>query len=151
MTLFLSTYINKIDRKGRVSVPAPFRTALAKQEFQGIVVFKSPNFEALEGFGMDFMEEIASRLDHFDLFSDEQDDMASMIFGQSRQLPLDGDGRIVFPKDLAEDCGITDQIAFVGMGKKFQIWAPEKWEDRQNTARDKVTKGKMTIPKPNKE
>jgi MraZ protein len=151
MTLFLSTYINKLDRKGRVSVPAPFRTALSKQEFQGIVVFKSPNFDALEGFGMDFMEEIAGRLDHFDLFSDAQDDMASIIFGESRQLPFDGDGRIVFPKDLAEACGITDQIAFVGMGKKFQIWSPEKWQDRQVSARKKVAEGKMTLPKQNKE
>jgi len=147
MTLFLSTYINKVDRKSRVSVPAPFRSALAKQEFQGIIVFKSATHQALEGFGWDFMAEISERLDHFDLFSSEQDDMASLIFGDSKQLPFDGDGRIVLPQDLCDFCGITEQAAFVGMGKKFQIWSPESLESRLSTARKQVKDTGMTLPK----
>ena len=117
MGLFLSTYVNKIDGKGRVSVPATFRAALAANPFQGIVVFRSRSHQALEGFGMDDMTEIAQRLDHFDLFSDTQDDLASMIFAEARQLPFDGDGRIVLPEDLRGFCGMSDKAAFVGMGR----------------------------------
>ena len=138
MTLFLSTYHNKVDKKGRVSVPAPFRNTLSSQEFQGIVVFKSSKFQSLEGFGWDRMMEMSERLDQFDIFSSEQDDLASLIFGESRQLPFDGDGRIILPADLMEFCGITDQAAFVGMGKKFQIWAPDRLENRLSSARQQV-------------
>lgn len=146
MTLFLSTYTNKVDKKGRVSVPAPFRSALSAQEFQGIIVFKSSRHDALEGFGMDRMVDMSERLDEFDMFSNEQDDMASLIFGEARQLPFDGDGRIILPSDLAEFCGITDHAAFVGLGKKFQIWAPSRLEDRLQAARRDVKDKGLTLP-----
>jgi MraZ protein len=146
MALFLSTYTNRVDKKGRVSVPAPFRNALASQEFQGIVVFKSSNYQALEGFGWDRMTEMSDRLDQFDMFSNEQDDLASLIFGESRQLPFDGDGRILLPQELIEFCGISDHAAFVGMGKKFQIWAPELLEDRLTAARQQVQDKGLTLP-----
>lgn len=146
MTLFLSTHINKVDKKGRVSVPATFRGALANQSFQGIVVFPSSKHDALEGFSMSTMEELSSRLDNFDIFSDEQDDLAATIFGNATSLNFDENGRIVLPKDLAEQVGITDKAAFVGMGKKFQIWSPEKLEERKAAARSNVAGKKMTIP-----
>lgn len=146
MALFLSTYLNKIDKKGRVSVPAPFRNALASQEFQGIVVFKSSKHQALEGFGWDRMTEMSDRLDQFNMFSNEQDDLASLIFGESRQLPFDGDGRILLPKDLIEFCGIDEYASFVGMGKKFQIWAPDLLENRLNAARKEVQDKGLTLP-----
>ncbi len=146
MALFLSTYTNKVDKKGRVSVPAPFRSALSSQEFQGIIVFKSSKYDALEGFGMDRMMDMSERLDTFDMFSNEQDDLASLIFGEARQLPFDGDGRIILPSDLAEFCGITDQAAFVGLGKKFQVWAPSLLEDRLQSARRDVKDKGLTLP-----
>jgi MraZ protein len=78
MALFLSTYTNKVDAKGRVSVPAGFRTALQGQEFQGVVLLPSNKFQALEGFSMGMMHELSARIDKFDLFSDAQDDLAAV-------------------------------------------------------------------------
>ena len=83
MALFLSTFTNKIDKKGRVSVPASFRAALGEQIGQGVVVFASHQHECLEGFDWAKMDEIGDRMDHYDLFSDEQDDLSTTIFGQS--------------------------------------------------------------------
>ena len=60
VALFLSTFVNKIDRKGRVSVPAPFRAALAGQSFHGLVAFRSYKLPAVEAFGFDRMEQILS-------------------------------------------------------------------------------------------
>ncbi len=146
MALFLSTYINKLDSKGRVSVPATFRSSLASSSFQGIVAFKSKSHIALECFGMDDMIEISKRLDHFDLFSEAQDDLATVIFAESKQLPFDGDGRIVLPEELRSFCNMTDKVAFVGMGQKFQIWEPEALEKRLANARDNVREQNLTIP-----
>lgn len=147
MALFLSTYINKIDKKGRVSVPSSFRAALSDQSFQGVVLFKSQSHQALEGFPMSFMQEISTRLDHFDLFSEEQDTLATTIFAESIQLPLDGDGRIILPKLLIDHAELDEQAAFVGMGHKFQIWKPEAIEQRKVMAAKEMKDRKLTIPK----
>ena len=147
MALFLSTHHNRIDKKGRVSVPASFRGELAAEAFQGVVLFQSNTHECLEGFAYSYMQEIGSRLDQFDMFSAEQDDLATSIFGTAVQLSLDGDGRIVLPKDLIEFGGFNDQATFVGLGPKFQIWASSKFEARREQARQNVQSQKLTMPK----
>ena len=147
MALFLSTYTNKVDKKGRISVPATFRNAIADQSFQGIVVFRSNKYEALEGFSMDQMQELSARLDEFDSFSQEQDDLATTIFAEATPLPLDGDGRVVLPKELADYAGITENACFVGLGPKFQIWEPAKLKARRSEARGNVQSQNLTVPK----
>ncbi len=146
MALFLSTFTNKIDKKGRVSVPAPFRTALGEQIKDGIVVFASHQHPCLEGFDWAKMDEIGDRMDHYDLFSDEQDDLATTIFGQSVQLFLDGDGRACLPERLIKAASLEEQATFVGLGRKFQIWNPDLFEQRQARALGAVQDKKLTIP-----
>lgn len=146
MALFLSTTYNRIDRKGRVSVPASFRAALAGQAFQGVVLLRSPQHQALEGFSHSVMETIGGRLDNFDMFSAEQDDLAMAVFGEAMALPFDGEGRVVIPAHLLEYAGIEGEAAFVGMGRKFQIWSPTILKARQDAARANIKKQGLTIP-----
>ena len=151
MTLFLSTYANKVDRKGRVSVPAPFRTALLgqslAQSFPGIVLFRSSTHACLEGFSYATMEELSARLDHYDLFSSAQDDLATTIFAEAVQLPFDPEGRIVIPEHLLKHAGIDDQAMFVGLGRKFQIWNVVSYEKRRDEARQQVKDKGLTLPR----
>lgn len=147
LALFLSTHENKIDKKGRVSVPASFRAELSEESFQGVVLFRSNVHSCLEGFAWSYMQEIGQRLDHFDLFSAEQDDLATSIFGTAVQLPLDGDGRIILPKDLIDFATLDGKASFVGMGAKFQIWNPLSFEKRREVARQSVQSKALTIPK----
>lgn len=143
MSLFLSTTISNIDKKGRVSIPSGFRASLTQNS---VVLFSSPLHGCLEGFDASFMDEMSDRLDHFELFSEEQDDLAMSIFGNSMSLTLDENGRVVLPKALAEFANISDKAAFVGMGRKFQIWAPDALEERQAQARKNVQSKKLSIP-----
>ncbi len=147
MALFLSTHLNKVDKKCRVSVPAQFRAALTGQAFQGVVLFRSNAHGALEGFPWSYMEELSERLDKFDLFSEAQDDLATAVFGEAVQLPFDTDGRIILPESLIKHAGITDSAAFVGLGAKFQIWEPAALEKRRAEARQQVKDKGLTIPK----
>jgi MraZ protein len=147
MALFLSSHQNRIDKKGRVSVPASFRAELAQEPFQGVVLFKSSAHPCLEGFPWSYMKEISERLDNFNLFSEEQDDLATAIFGSAVQLPLDGDGRIILPADLITFGGLEEKASFVGMGTKFQIWNPELFDKRQAEARKAVQQNGLSIPK----
>lgn len=147
MALFLSNVTNKLDKKGRVSVPSSFRAAIKDEEFQGVVLFRSNNHECLEGFAWSTMADINSRLDSFDMFSDAQDDLATAIFADAIQLPFDGDGRIILGVDLIDFAGLVDHAVFVGLGSKFQIWNPVDFAKRQEVARKKVQSKKITLPK----
>jgi MraZ protein len=122
--VFIGTFENKVDRKGRVSVPATFRQMLASQSYNGIVAFRSYRADAIEACGMDFIEKLNEQISGYDFFSETQDDLATMIFAEALQLPFDGEGRIILPASQMEHAGITDRAAFVGKGRQFQIWQP---------------------------
>ena len=145
MALFLSTHINKVDRKGRVSVPAAFRLALAELSFSGIVVFPAIHSRALEGSGIDRLEELSARVDALPEFSEERDALAS-IFADAQPLPFDSEGRIMLPPELCEHAGIVLEggAAFVGQGRTFQIWEPRRFEEHQAGRRAKA-RG-LTLP-----
>jgi MraZ protein len=149
MALFLSTHINKVDKKGRVSVPAQFRAELAAESFQGVVLFRSHAHPALEGFAWSYMQEISRRLENFDMFSAAQDDLAMTVFGDSVQLGFDGEGRIVLPADLMGFMGIGERAAFVGLGNKFQLWDADILEKRREEARRNVREKGLTLPRGN--
>jgi len=146
MALFLDTFINRIDRKGRVSVPATFRASLANQSFQGIVAFASFKLPALQCAGLDWMEELNANLGAVDLFSDSHDDMTATIFAGAKQLPFDGEGRIMLPATLAQHAGIADTAAFVGRGRSFEIWQPEAFELYRISARQRALDTRRTLP-----
>ncbi len=145
MALFLSTFVNKIDKKGRVSVPATFRAALSGESFQGIIAYRSYKHNAIEGCSMERMQRLCASVDDLDFFSDAQDDLASTIFADSLQLPLDGDGRVILPQSLLDHAGITEFAAFVGRGSTFQIWMPEAFQEFQDLARTRVKDQQTTI------
>lgn len=147
MAVFLSTHVNKLDRKGRVSVPAQFRAAVADQPFQGIVLVPSPQHPALDGFAMDEMERLSNDLNlGFDMYSDEQAFLAHTILGGAVQLPFDGEGRIVLPADLAAHAGLTEQAAFIGLGRKFQIWEPAALTAFRDEAARQVRERRLGVP-----
>ncbi|HEY1096461.1 MAG TPA: division/cell wall cluster transcriptional repressor MraZ [Alphaproteobacteria bacterium] len=144
----MSTHTNKVDAKGRVSVPAQFRTALQNisSEQNGFVVFPSSTHQALEGFSWGMMDELSRRLDQFPIFSSPQDDLAAAIFSNATPMNYDETGRILLPKDLLAHAKISDTALFVGLGNKFQIWQPELFADRQREAISHVQKQGLNLP-----
>ena len=146
MALFLSTFVNKVDKKGRVSVPAPFRAALSGESYQGFVAFRSHKNDAIECCSYSRMEQLSQSVDTLDMFSQEQDDFTAAIFADSLQVPFDGDGRIVLPKKLLEYVGAEGgEISFVGRGATFQMWLPEKFEAAQAESRSRIKDKQSTL------
>ena len=145
MALFLSTFTNKVDRKGRVSVPATFRNALAGQSFNGIIAFRSFKLPALEGSGIDRMEEMSARIDALDEFSEDRDALSS-IFADAEQLPFDGEGRIMLSQALCQHAGIGETATFVGIGRTFQIWEPQRFEKHRDEMRERARRQGTTLP-----
>ena len=123
---FVSTTNNKLDAKGRVSIPAPFRQILAAQNTQGVYVLPSFVSQALDGFGEDLINEFAQRLTPLDpFFSADHDMRAQVVLAAARLLGMDDEGRVRLPDDFIAHAGIRERVTFVGMGRKFQIWNPE--------------------------
>ncbi|NOU04849.1 MAG: division/cell wall cluster transcriptional repressor MraZ, partial [Hyphomicrobiaceae bacterium] len=71
-------------------------------------------------------------------YSDERDELSVALYGDVHLLALDGDGRIVLPEGLRAHAGFTTHVTFVGLGQKFQMWTPERFEARRQAAREKV-------------
>ncbi|MDR1826446.1 MAG: division/cell wall cluster transcriptional repressor MraZ [Rickettsiales bacterium] len=145
MALFLSSFTNKLDPKGRLSVPSAFRTALGAESFAGVVLFRSFTGRCIEGLPMSRMERIADATDQMDMFDAKLDELTAMMFADARQLAFDVTGRIVVPKDLLDHAGITTEAVFVGRGRGFQIWEPSAFEKMQSESLLKLQKQKPTL------
>ena len=146
MALFTSTYLNKVDRKGRVSVPAPFRAALDGSG--GSLVFVKPNHPlgAIDGLSEAWMDQIQDRIDELDIYSEERIALETREFAETTRLPLDPEGRMILPRDLMAAADITDQATFVGLGRYFQIWQPERFDAHKS--RQVAAAKSLTLPKP---
>jgi len=142
VTSFLSTFVNKVDRKGRVSVPASFRASLANDSYQGIIAYPSMTDTALDGFGRSMLEELNSRQldktmsdgDFEQALLGGSNSVVDTIMAMAHELPFDGEGRIVLPAALTDAARITDRATFVGRGSRFQIWSPDLFQDHQRGA-----------------
>ena len=145
MALFLSTYDNKVDRKGRVSVPAAWRPALSQNGFSGVVVFPSFKYPALEGSDHGWITEMGSRHEQLAPFSEEADSLA-LVFADSHQLAFDPEGRISLPEALTAHAGIGERAIFVGGGRTFQIWEPGRWEAHAVEMRERAKTRGLTLP-----
>jgi MraZ protein len=144
--LFLSTFVNRVDRKGRVSVPATFRSTLATHRHpHQVVLMPSFKYEAIDGTGSDQLSDMMEGLDTLDQYSDRRDDLA-LVFADSRSLQIDGEGRIVLPDDLKDHAQIGDEVAFVGLGRMFQMWEPGRFTRHRAEARERSRREGATLP-----
>lgn len=145
MALFIDTFVNRIDRKGRVSVPATFRAALAGQTFGGIVALPGFRYDALQCAGMDWLQKLTAQMGSIDLFSDVHDDLSMTLFSDAKQLAFDGEGRVVLPEMLVAHAKLGDEAAFVGRGEIFEIWHPATFAEHRAEARRRALEKGMTL------
>lgn len=144
MGVFTGTHTNKVDKKGRVSVPKTFRALFEHEGFQGVYVFPSFRQPALEACPESFMERIVDSLEDLPMFSDEQDDL-SIIIETAQRLAFDTEGRIVVPDDFRSDIGIDDEVAFIGRGRTFQMWTPQTYADARKPAFERARMQGLTL------
>jgi MraZ protein len=129
---FVSTFTNKLDAKGRVSIPAPYRQILAQQDLPGLYCIPSFVSLSLEAFGNALITQFQQRLEKYDpLFSENYDDEAQAVLAQAQSLNFDDEGRVRLPDDMIAHAGITERVVFVGLGQKFQMWDPVRFEPVQ--------------------
>ncbi len=134
--LFLSTYENKIDAKGRVSLPSNFRDIISKEDNTNVIIYKSLSKKCLQGCTQMYIEKLQSAIDNFDPFSQEKDAFETAIFSDSICLDIDKDGRINIPKKYIQYAEIDNIALFVGKGKTFEIWNNKEYEKYYTKCRE---------------
>jgi MraZ protein len=135
---FFSHFILKLDAKGRVSVPATFRAVLARDGDDTLFCYPALDRPALEAGGRMLMSEIEDLINRFAPFSDEREQFATALYGTSELVKMDAEGRVTLSDPLKDHAGIMDSVAFVGLGHKFQIWAPDRFSARLSEATGKM-------------
>lgn len=138
MERFVSSYGFRLDAKGRVSIPAPFRAVLARDGFDGLYLHPSLEAYALDAGGHGLLTEIDRLIGQLAPFSDERDHFSTALYGMSEILKVDTEGRVMLTEALKTHAGIRDAVTFVGLGHKFQIWEPERFTAHLSDARAKV-------------
>ena len=147
MTQFVGTHQNRLDAKGRVSIPAPFRNLLKNSDgIAALVLRPSHKHPCIEGWPPAMFEALAAPLQTFDLFSEEQEDLAAALYADAHQMESDKEGRITLPESLKEHAGLTEGVVFMGLGRTFQIWEPAAAERRRVEARERVRARGLTLP-----
>lgn len=140
MDRFLSNAINNIDSKGRVSVPARFRSVLQKRGYSELYALRALEIPALDVGGLDLLDRYEQRMEAEDPFLQTAEDMSFFCHGDGAFLKLDQDGRITVTDFIREHTGIGETVAFVGRGQFFQIWEPSRFADYRTQVRDRLLK-----------
>ena len=143
MDRFLSNSINKVDKKGRVSIPAGFRPLLAASSF--LYTLMSVDQPTVDAGGIELIEKGEEQLSRLDPFSAEYELYSFVLHGDSNQLRMDAEGRIMLTDEIREQTGITDRVAFVGRGHFFQLWEPDQFITYREEARKQVAAMRRSV------
>jgi len=157
MSQFLGTHVNRLDAKGRVSIPASFRTTLRAANATtngadeiaapGALILRPSHKDAcIEGWAAATFMTLASKMERLDLFGDDSDDLAFTLYADASELEADKEGRIVLPAALAAHAGLGETVAFVGLGRQFQIWDPQAVATRRALARERARERGLVLP-----
>jgi MraZ protein len=151
MTHFLGTHQNRLDAKGRVSIPAPFRAALkGRGDTNGngthLVLRPSHQHQCIEAWPAELFDALSEQLNRLNLFSPQHDDLAASLFADAFPVEADKEGRVVLPDSLVSYAGLTDAVVFMGLGRTFQIWEPAAADRRRTEARERAREHGFTIP-----
>ena len=145
MDRYVSNFTNRLDAKGRVSIPASFRAVLARDGHEGLFVHPALGAPALDCGGNVLIGQIDSFLAGFPAYSDERDQLSVATFGTSEVLRIDPEGRIGLTESVRNHAGVSDAVTFVGLGPKFQLWEPGRFEAHLEAARTRVRDIKLGL------
>ena len=133
MGVFLSTYENRIDTKGRISIPASYRNVLAGMQ-SPLFIYRSLTLPCLEGCGINRINQIVDALDQMDSLSSDVELLQTML-SSAQEMKIDSDGRILLSSDFTSFANLQDTALFAGAGRIFQLWYPEHYRKREATFR----------------
>jgi MraZ protein len=133
---FRGEFHQRVDSKGRVSIPALFRRVVEAadpdwsegQRPNLVIVYGDHRRKYLECYTIEAIDDIDRQIDALPRGSMERKMLERLFHGQSHPTQVDEDGRIVLPQKLREKIGLAGEAFFIASGDRFHIWKPETYE-----------------------
>lgn len=145
---FRSEILIKLDKKGRVLLPAAFRDELPADDRGAFVLYHSPNVAGVVNgnsrAGFDAMlerlraEALGPKGSLKVALDDEAFDPAGYLSAGARTIAMEPDGRFSMPAEFAEALHPSDGVMLIGKVEKFQLWNPARWQARRAVEREKM-------------
>jgi len=134
---FRGEFNQKVDGKGRMSIPADFRTVLADGDprcpetpLPRRVALHGPHLKhCLHAYTIDAMAEIEASILKMPRGSEKRKRASRMILGKSWETEVDKDGRIVLPQRLRQQIGLEGEAVMTAMGDHFEIWNAATYDE----------------------
>ncbi len=147
-TLFLGSFVNKIDVKGRLATPARFRRVLDLERGGSIYCIPSTDENCLDCGGAFYIETLMASISALDPFSAKRRSLERTVTARVVELGLDKEGRIVLPQKLRESALLDGKALFAGLGASFQIWNPDEFQ-KISAEQEKITaEAKLSLRNP---
>ena len=121
--MFLGEYTHSLDPKGRLTIPARFRTPLT----DGLVISRGQD-ACLVIYPQREWESLAESLGRLPRSNRDARSYNRLLFSGASEATLDKMGRVLIPAFLREHAGIHDDAVLVGANKIIEIWNPEAWQ-----------------------
>ena len=131
---FTGEYVQKVDAKGRMSIPADFRRVLESGDpawTEGLtpalyLLYGDHLKEQLHVYTVEEFNALAHRIKSMPLGDPNRTRLSRLFLGQSIRLDVDKDGRIVMPIRQRQKLGLTEgEVYFSGVGDHFEVWKAE--------------------------
>jgi MraZ protein len=149
MQNFVGTFQNRLDAKGRVSIPAQFRALLRQENGTANLILRPSHLhDCIEAWPERVFNELSKPDDKVDPLTQDHDDRMVSLYAGAFQIEADKEGRIVLPADLVEFAHLVDTVTFMGLGRTFQIWEPALAAARIKEARASQAARSRAAPVP---
>jgi MraZ protein len=125
--MFEGRFTNKLDDKGRVALPAKYREALAAsgQDKLMITAWDVEGSPCLEAYDARSWQDLVVRIQSKEgAFGEDRSLFETMYIGEAQPCQPDKQGRILLPQSLRDHAQLTDDVIFVGVHNRFQVFNP---------------------------
>jgi len=122
-----------LDAKGRLSIPARYRTELEEQSQGRLVITVQRHGKSLLIYPEPDFQEAAREVQKLSDFEPSEQRFKYLFIGHAMDMDIDGSGRVLVPPVLRALVGIEKKVALVGMTNKFELWDEDAWLEQQRS------------------
>lgn len=131
--MLVGEYRHSLDEKGRLILPAKFRSEFA----DGLVITKG--FEkSLFVYSKSYWLGVAEKIQSMQMLSKDVRQLTRFFFGGAHETQLDRNGRLILPPQLRTHAEIKKEVVFLGVYNRLEIWSKEKWEAYEAEAESSI-------------
>jgi len=125
--MFRGRHVHTIDAKGRVSIPAAYRTELQRRSDQPPIL--TGEHRCLKLYAFDDWCEYEQRIVTEAAVDPEAQDFVRLVISRAVDTPIDKQGRILVPQYLREQAHIQKDVTFAGVGLTVEVWDTARFEE----------------------